>query len=107
MSDEEKVDTNQVVGHQGEPNEVSYTKRDLLLYAIGIGCKNTEEELPFLYEDHERFVAFPTFPLVLPFKGTSHDVVPFPSPTLFSFPPGLPVVNPAMTLHAEQVCKDV
>lgn len=65
-------------------------------------CKNTAAELPFLYEDHERFAAFPTFPLVLPFKGTSHDVVPFPSPTLFSFPPGLPVVNPAMTLHAEQ-----
>lgn len=51
-------------------------------------CKNTDAELPFLYEDHERFAAFPTFPLVLPFKGTSHDVVPFPSPTLFSFPPG-------------------
>lgn len=48
-------------------------------------------------------MAFPTFPIVLPFKGTSHDVVPFPSPTLFSFPPGLPVMNPAMTLHAEQV----
>ncbi len=56
-----------------------------------------------MYEDHERFTAFPTFPIVLPFKGTSHDVVPFPSPTLFSFPPGLPVMNPAMTLHAEQV----
>ena len=51
-------------------------------------CKNTPEELPFLYEDHASFAAFPTFPLVLPFKGTSHDVVPFPSPTLFSFPPG-------------------
>ena len=51
-------------------------------------CKNTEGELPFLYEDHAAFTAFPTFPLVLPFKGTSHDVVPFPSPTLFSFPPG-------------------
>jgi hypothetical protein len=129
MTDEDKVQPDLVVGHEGEANEVSYTKRDLLIYAVGIGyvrievvegrtplthplptphqfsfrCKNTPEELPFLYEDHENFVAFPTFPIVLPFKGTSHDVVPFPSPTLFSFPPGLPVMNPAMTLHAEQV----
>lgn len=51
-------------------------------------CKNTSDELPFLYEDHEQFAAFPTFPLVLPFKGTSHDVVPFPGPTLAAFPPG-------------------
>jgi hypothetical protein len=52
-----------------------------------LSCKN-HDELRFLYEDHEEFCAFPTFPLVLPFKGTAHDVVPFPSPTLFSFPPG-------------------
>ncbi|GAB5035900.1 peroxisomal hydratase-dehydrogenase- [Nannochloropsis oceanica] len=102
MSNEDKVQPDLVVGHEGDTNEVSYTKRDLLIYAVGIGCKNTPAELPFLYEDHENFVAFPTFPIVLPFKGTSHDVVPFPSPTLFSFPPGLPVMNPAMTLHAEQ-----
>ena len=125
---EQRVEPDKVVGFEGEANEVAYTKRDLLLYALGIGyetgridgraapaaaglwidgygsigltysstppthragsCKNTEAELPFLYEDHDRFAAFPTFPLVLPFKGTSHDVVPFPSPTLFSFPPG-------------------
>jgi hypothetical protein len=124
MNDEEKVQPDLVVGHEGEPHQVSYNKRDLLLYAVGIGydtqlllapqhvshshyllsrCKNNPEELQFLYEDHENFAAFPTFPIVLPFKGTSHDVVPFPSPTLFSFPPGLPVMNPAMTLHAEQV----
>lgn len=56
-------------------------------------CKNTPEELPFIYEDHEQFAAFPTFPLVLPFKGTSHDVVPFPGPTLFALPPGMSSVD--------------
>ena len=34
---EDKVEPDKVVGHEGEANEVSYTKRDLLLYALGIG----------------------------------------------------------------------
>jgi len=37
MSDEDKVQPELVVGHEGEVNEVSYTKRDLLIYAVGIG----------------------------------------------------------------------
>lgn len=32
-----KVEPEKVVGFEGETNEVSYTKRDLLLYALGIG----------------------------------------------------------------------
>lgn len=41
-------------------------------------------------------------PVVLSFKGESHDVVPFPPPTLSATPDGMPVVNPAMILHGEQ-----
>lgn len=33
-----QVEPEKVVGFEGEANEVSYTKRDLLLYALGIGC---------------------------------------------------------------------
>lgn len=40
--------------------------------------------------------------MVLGFKGESHDVVPFPPPTLSATPDGMPVVNPAMILHGEQ-----
>lgn len=32
------MEPEKVVGFEGEANEVSYTKRDLLLYALGIGC---------------------------------------------------------------------
>lgn len=32
------MEPDKVVGFEGEANEVSYTKRDLLLYALGIGC---------------------------------------------------------------------
>lgn len=34
----DRVEPDKVVGFEGEANEVSYTKRDLLLYALGIGC---------------------------------------------------------------------
>jgi len=34
---EQRVEPDKVVGFEGEANEVAYTKRDLLLYALGIG----------------------------------------------------------------------
>lgn len=34
---EDTVQPDLVVGHEGDPNEVSYNKRDLLAYALGIG----------------------------------------------------------------------
>ncbi|KAI9016721.1 HotDog domain-containing protein [Hyaloraphidium curvatum] len=52
---------------------VKYNRRDLILYAIGIGC----DELQFVYELDKNFAAFPTYPLVLPFRGTSFDVIDF------------------------------
>ncbi|CAN0437725.1 unnamed protein product, partial [Scytosiphon promiscuus] len=49
------------------------------------------------------FCAFPTYPLVLPYKGTSSDVVHFPGETLFLIPPALRhVVNPGAILHYDQ-----
>lgn len=64
-----------------------YTSRDLSLYALGIGCCSNdngalnrnnssdevvieeEEELRHVYEHHDDFTPFPTFPLVLPFRA--------------------------------------
>jgi hypothetical protein len=37
MSDDEKVQPELVVGFEGEEHPVSYTRRDLLVYALGIG----------------------------------------------------------------------
>jgi len=58
--------------------KVSYNPRDLILYAIGIGS----EDLRFVYENDSDFGAFPTYPIVLGFKGTSSSVVSFPSESM-------------------------
>ena len=37
------------------------------------------DELPFVYENNKAFAAFPTYPIVLGFKGSDQDIVAFPS----------------------------
>lgn len=61
------VDTRQYISDtfSDKPVHVSYNRRDLIVYAIGIGSK----DLRYVYEDHEDFAAFPTYPIVLSFKG--------------------------------------
>jgi acyl dehydratase len=61
---------------------VSYNRRDLITYAVGIGCT----ELPFIYELNPGFAAFPTYPIVLAFKGSDQDIVTFPSPAMMKIP---------------------
>ncbi|EOD51076.1 putative peroxisomal dehydratase protein [Neofusicoccum parvum] len=63
------------VGFEYPPIEVAWLKRDLLLFANSIGV--TVDELHFLYELHPGFAAFPTYPLILPFKHTDQEVVDF------------------------------
>eukprot|EP00308_Calcidiscus_leptoporus_P021939 CAMPEP_0119362308 /NCGR_PEP_ID=MMETSP1334-20130426/9401_1 /TAXON_ID=127549 /ORGANISM="Calcidiscus leptoporus, Strain RCC1130" /LENGTH=352 /DNA_ID=CAMNT_0007377501 /DNA_START=34 /DNA_END=1092 /DNA_ORIENTATION=- len=53
---------------------VSYNSRDILVYALGVGCRVPR----FLWEEHPEFAPFPLFPAVLSFKGRSHGVVPYP-----------------------------
>jgi acyl dehydratase len=48
---------------------VAYNKKDLIIYAVGIGC----EEEQFVYEKNKAFQMFPTFPVSLFFKGDSTD----------------------------------
>lgn len=78
--------------------EASYTKRDLILYALGIGAS----ELPFVYENHDEFVAFPTFPIVLPFKGVAYDVVGFPSDAMMEGSVVPPVPGAKFVLDGER-----
>ena len=80
MSDEEPLhDTSGDISSEfGEPLPVSYNTRDLIIYALGIGCN----ELKYVYEDDMDFAAFPTYPIVLAFKGTDTDVLTFPSPAM-------------------------
>lgn len=44
-------------GPWGEAVEISYDRRDVLLYAVGIGSR----DLRFVYEGHPAFSVFPTF----------------------------------------------
>jgi 3-hydroxyacyl-CoA dehydrogenase/3a,7a,12a-trihydroxy-5b-cholest-24-enoyl-CoA hydratase len=64
--------------------QVSYNTRDLLTYALGIGCGVNERQ--FTYELDGNFAAFPTYAVVLQFKGTDQDVVSFPSPAMTAGP---------------------
>lgn len=62
------------------------TKRDLIIYALGIGCCSNEykgDELRFVYERHPSFEMFPTFLLTLFFAAQSdpnghNGIRPFP-----------------------------
>jgi peroxisomal enoyl-CoA hydratase 2 len=78
--------------------EASYSKRDLIVYALGIGAS----ELPFVYENDEQFAAFPTFPIVLPFKGTAYDVVGFPSDAMMEGSVVPPVPGTKFVLDGER-----
>ena len=44
-------------GPWGEPVEIRYDQRDVLLYAVGIGTR----DLRYIYERHPDFAVFPTF----------------------------------------------
>ncbi|CAM9110369.1 unnamed protein product [Ectocarpus sp. 6 AP-2014] len=93
------ADASAIVGQAEGPFTVSYTQRDLIIYALGIGA----EARRFVDENDVAFSAFPTYPLVLPYKGTSSDVVPFPGRTLFVLPQALRgVVNTGAILHYDQ-----
>ncbi|EAT84738.2 hypothetical protein HBH56_048340 [Parastagonospora nodorum] len=64
------------VGFEFPSFEVTWLKRDLLLFASSIGA-TYPDELHFLYELHPSFAAFPTYPILLPFKHTDQEVIDF------------------------------
>ena len=67
-----------ITGEWSEPELVRYTSRDLLLYAVGIGCgqggPKPYNDLRHVYEQDSRFCAFPTFPVSLNMRGHTFDV---------------------------------
>jgi len=87
-------------GHQYPSYDVSWLKRDLLLFANSIGC--TVDELHFLYELHPDFSAFPTYPILLPFKHTDQEVVDFYGRSGASPIPGVPKFDSKRILDGER-----
>ncbi|KAL2835428.1 HotDog domain-containing protein [Aspergillus pseudoustus] len=75
-------------GHEFPSKEVSWLKRDALLFANSIGA--TSKELHFLYELHPNFSVFPTYSIILPFKLTDQEVTDFYARSKGSPIPGVP-----------------
>ncbi|KAL8286193.1 hypothetical protein RQP46_004681 [Phenoliferia psychrophenolica] len=95
------MDLDKALGFESTPQPVSWNQRDQLIYASGIGSKRNE--LQFLYELGKDWQPFPTYPLVLVFKGPGQDVNNFAeSQKLGGRAPGLPASDPNKGLHAEQ-----
>ncbi|KAF3920466.1 hypothetical protein ABW20_dc0106172 [Dactylellina cionopaga] len=88
------------VGFEYPEVEVSWMKRDLLLFANSIGCK--ADELHFLYELHPKFVAFPTYPIILPFKHTDKDVIDFYARSNAIPIPGVPKLDSKRVVDGER-----
>ena len=66
-------------GPWGDPVTIKYDKRDVLLYAVGIGIR----DLRFVFEDHANFSVFPTFPIRWGATGVPIDrnlIPPSPGP---------------------------
>src|SRR5690349_209967 len=74
-----------VIGKQLESSVYEYEEKDVILYALGVGCGS--EELAFVYEQDLRVL--PTFAVIPAF------------PALFAMGSAMDV-NPMMVLHGEQ-----
>ena len=68
-----------------------YGEKDVILYALGVGAKRTD--LPFVYENSEKFVTLPTFGVIPAFDYQMKNI---------SFGEFLPDFNPMMLVHGEQ-----
>jgi peroxisomal enoyl-CoA hydratase 2 len=62
-------------GNWGEPVEIRYESRDVLLYAVGIGA----HDLRFVFERHSNFAVFPTFSIRWGGAGVPIDQALIPS----------------------------
>lgn len=88
------------VGFEYPRKEVTWTKRDALLFANSIGA--TSQELHFLYELDPNFSVFPTYPIILSFKGTEQDVIDFYAAQKAVPIPGVPVFDPTRVVDGQR-----
>ncbi|KAJ2159155.1 hypothetical protein GGF46_003243 [Coemansia sp. RSA 552] len=86
--DKQSVDVAGAYAAKSDPQPFDYTRRDVILYALGIGA--SRRDLPLVYENSDSFQTFPTY-AVIPAFHTRMDLTEF-----------LPEFNPMMLLHGEQ-----
>ncbi|KAK3341232.1 HotDog domain-containing protein [Lasiosphaeria hispida] len=89
------------VGFEYPAREVSWLKRDVLLFAQSIGC--TADELQFLFELHPNFSVFPTYPVILPFKGNTQEVIDFYAAQKAVAIPGIPSFDATRVVDGQRL----
>jgi 3-hydroxyacyl-CoA dehydrogenase/3a,7a,12a-trihydroxy-5b-cholest-24-enoyl-CoA hydratase len=93
-------DVNQLIGHSFEPFTVSYTERDVALYALAVGAPTDwldQTELQYVYElSSAGFRVLPTYPVL--FLSPMIDI-------LLSGRLGNISFNPMMLVHGEQTLR--
>lgn len=53
----------------------TYTDKDVLLYALSIGCSTTQpDHLKFLFELNDDFCVFPSFAVLVGYNGANLDL---------------------------------
>ncbi|KAI8089330.1 uncharacterized protein BX664DRAFT_280191 [Halteromyces radiatus] len=94
VAEDEPEESNDVVAKAKkidfEELTFSYEERDVILYALGVGCKR--QDLKWVYENDADFSVLPTFGVIPSFL--SMNSVPFGDI--------VPNFNPMMLLHGEQ-----
>ncbi|KAI9205184.1 uncharacterized protein BJ171DRAFT_84467 [Polychytrium aggregatum] len=85
-----KVDVAKAQSIKFPSQTFSYSQRDVIIYALGVGARRTD--LPLVYENSDKFVALPTYGVVPAFAAQS----------AVSFGDFMPNFNPMMLLHGEQ-----
>ncbi|KAJ3096761.1 hypothetical protein HDU97_005593 [Phlyctochytrium planicorne] len=91
-------DPTKLAGHQYPDLPVAYNRRDLILYALGIGVS----DLKYTFELDKEFQAFPTYGLVLSLKGHHQDVNSYAQMSSGAFNiPGLPKIDLAKLVHGD------
>ncbi|TBU57564.1 peroxisomal dehydratase [Dichomitus squalens] len=97
----QQYDLASAVGFQDDDQPVSWNQRDILIYGVGIGAKR--DDFAIINGLDKSWTPFPTYPVVLPFKGTSQDVVNFRQlMTGGKRAPGLPKFDPNRGVHGSQ-----
>ncbi|PVU99308.1 hypothetical protein BB559_000825 [Furculomyces boomerangus] len=82
------IDVETTRKHVFQLKNFSFTERDVILYAFGIGA--SRKDLPLVYELSPKFHTFPTFPVLAKFFcGVNYGEF-------------LPKFNPMMLLHGEE-----
>lgn len=105
MTTRENADLAKAVGFEYPAKPISWNKRDLLIYANAVGAG--PDELQFLYEFHPKFAAFPTYPMVLSFKGTSQDTVDYYKSSKAISLPGVPELDYRRVVDGERFLEQV